>query len=167
MEAGIAELPIAKTALSTKNESSAKESSPFDATRDGFVMSEDAGILILESLSHAKRRGSSIYAEVVGYGGKFRDLSYSGDPSRESGSLPRHEAAGIETNDIDVISAHATNMIVGDQSEIRTIKKLFEEHANALPVDRKRSRLRNVYRKESFHPRLILKSMIPCATWIM
>ncbi|WP_329470807.1 beta-ketoacyl-ACP synthase II [Exiguobacterium sp. 9-2] len=148
-EAGITELSIASfgnaTALSTRNESPAKASRPFDGTRDGFVMSEGAGILILESLSHAKQRGASIYAEVVGYGASSDAYHIvATHPEGQGAYLAMKRAvqqAGIETNDIDVISAHATSTIVGDQSETRAIKKLFAEHANTLPVTANKSML--------------------------
>ena len=148
-EAGITELSIASfgnaTALSTRNESPAEASHPFDATRDGFVMSEGAGILILESLSHAKQRGASIYAEVVGYGASSDAYHIvATHPEGQGAYLAMKRAvqhAGIETKDIDVISAHATSTIVGDQSETRAIKKLFKEHANTLPVTANKSML--------------------------
>ncbi|WP_149427215.1 beta-ketoacyl-ACP synthase II [Exiguobacterium acetylicum] len=148
-EAGITELSIASfgnaKALSTRNETPAQASRPFDATRDGFVMSEGAGILILESLSHAKQRGASIYAEVVGYGASSDAYHIvATHPEGQGAYLAMKRAvqqAGIETHDIDVISAHATSTIVGDQSETRAIKKLFEEHANKLPVTANKSML--------------------------
>jgi len=148
-DAAFTELSIASfgnaTALSTRNESPAEASRPFDATRDGFVMSEGAGILILESLSHAKQRGASIYAEVVGYGASSDAYHIvATHPEGQGAYLAMKRAvqqAGIETNDIDVISAHATSTIVGDQSETRAIKKLFAEHANILPVTANKSML--------------------------
>jgi len=146
-EAGITELSIASfgnaTALSTRNESPAKASRPFDGTRDGFVMSEGAGILILESLTHAKQRGASIYAEVVGYGASSDAYHIvATHPEGQGAYLAMKcavQQAGIETHDIDVISAHATSTIVGDQSETRAIKKLFKEHASTLPVTANKS----------------------------
>ncbi len=99
-------------------------------------MSEGAGILILESLSHAKQRGASIYAEVVGYGASSDAYHIvATHPEGQGAYLAMKRAvqqAGIETHDIDVISAHATSTIVGDQSETRAIKKLFEEYAHTL-----------------------------------
>jgi len=108
-------------------------------------MSEGAGILILESLSHAKQRGTFIYAEVVGYGASSDAYHIvATHPEGQGAYLAMKRSiqhAGIETNDIDVISAHATSTIVGDQSEARAIKKLFEEHANTLPVTANKSML--------------------------
>lgn len=101
--------------------------------------------MILESLSHAKRRGASIYAEVVGYGASSDAYHIVATHPEGQGSylaIKRAvQQAGIETKDIDVISAHATSTIVGDQPETHAIKKLFEEQANTLPVTANKSML--------------------------
>jgi len=110
-----------------------------------FAGGTEAGILILESLTHAKQRGASIYAEVVGYGASSDAYHIvATHPEGQGAYLAMKRAvqqAGIEAKDIDVISAHATSTIVGDQSETRAIKKLFEEHANTLPVTANKSML--------------------------
>ncbi|MFJ5765038.1 beta-ketoacyl-ACP synthase II [Lysinibacillus sp. NPDC093210] len=148
-EAAITDLSIASfgnaTALSTRNDEPAMASRPFDDNRDGFVMSEGAGILILESLSHALCRGAKIYAEVIGYGASS-DAHHivATHPEGEGAYLAMRSAlknANISPEEIDVISAHATSTKVGDISETMAIKQLFGQQAYQIPVTANKSML--------------------------
>jgi 3-oxoacyl-[acyl-carrier-protein] synthase II len=148
-EAAITDLSIASfgnaTALSTRNDDPTKASRPFDENRDGFVMSEGAGILILESLSHALCREAKIYAEVIGYGASS-DAHHivATHPEGKGAYLAMRSAlknANISSEEIDVISAHATSTKVGDISETMAIKQLFEKQAYQIPVTANKSML--------------------------
>lgn len=146
-EAAITDLSIASfsnaTALSTRNDTPFQASRPFDEDRDGFVMSEGAGILILESLSHALRRGATIYAEVIGYGASSDAHHIVATHPEGKGAYLAMKAAlrsaCISPEEIDVISAHATSTKVGDISETMAIKKLFGEQAYQIPVTANKS----------------------------
>ncbi|MCD9022564.1 beta-ketoacyl-ACP synthase II [Cohnella silvisoli] len=146
-EAAVTELSLASfgnaTALSTRNHEPTKASRPFDAGRDGFVMGEGSGIVILESLSHALRRDARIYAEVIGYGASSDAYHMVATHPEGNGA---HQAmksalleAGITPGEVDVISAHATSTEVGDRSETLAIKRLFGEHAYRIPVTANKS----------------------------
>ncbi|MGE1047746.1 beta-ketoacyl-ACP synthase II [Bacillus sp. GMs2/1] len=148
-ESAITDLSIASfcnaTALSTRNDNPTKASRPFDENRDGFVMSEGAGILILESLSHALRREAKIYAEVIGYGASS-DAHHivATHPEGKGAYLAMRSAlkiANISPEEVDVISAHATSTKVGDISETMAIKQLFGEQAYQIPVTANKSML--------------------------
>lgn len=148
-EAAITELSIASfgnaKALSIRNDDPTKASRPFDENRDGFVMSEGAGILILESLSHALRREAKIYAEVTGYGASS-DAHHivATHPEGKGANLAMRSAlknANISPEEIDVISAHATSTKVGDISETMAIKQLFGKQAYQIPVTANKSML--------------------------
>ncbi|MBO0961694.1 beta-ketoacyl-ACP synthase II [Neobacillus sp. MM2021_6] len=146
-EAAITELSLASfgnaKALSSRNDEPGAASRPFDGGRDGFVMSEGAGILILESLTHALRRNARIYAEVIGYGASSDAYHMvSPHPEGKGAYLAMKMAlkdASISTDDVDVISAHATSTEVGDISETNAIKKLFGEQAYKIPVTANKS----------------------------
>ena len=146
-EAAITELSLASfgnaKALSSRNDEPSAASRPFDANRDGFVMSEGAGILILESLTHALRRNARIYAEVIGYGASSDAYHMvSPHPEGKGAYLAMKMAlkdASISTDDVDVISAHATSTEIGDISETNAIKKLFGEQAYRIPVTANKS----------------------------
>ncbi|GAA0135036.1 beta-ketoacyl-ACP synthase II [Paenibacillus sp. YSY-4.3] len=146
-EAAITDISVASfgnaTALSTRNDEPAKASRPFDKDRDGFVMAEGAGILILESFSHAKRRNAHIYSEVIGYGATSDAYHIVATHPEGIGAYRAMKLAlkeaGIEPQDVDVISAHATSTEVGDWSETKAIKKLFGEHAGHIPVTANKS----------------------------
>ncbi|MFF2456250.1 beta-ketoacyl-ACP synthase II [Peribacillus simplex] len=148
-EAAITDLSLASfgnaTALSTRNDNPTKASRPFDVNRDGFVMSEGAGILILESLSHALRRNAKIHAEVIGYGASSDAYHMvATHPEGKGAYLAMKMAlknAKISPEEIDVISAHATSTEVGDRSETLAIKKLFESKAYQLPITANKSML--------------------------
>ena len=146
-EAAVTELSLASfgnaTALSTRNEEPAQASRPFDAGRDGFVMAEGAGILVLESLTHALRRNARIYAEVIGYGASSDAYHMvATHPEGMGAFLAMKQAikeAGIGCDEVDVISAHATSTEIGDRSETQAIKKLFGEHAYRIPITANKS----------------------------
>ncbi|MUG46225.1 beta-ketoacyl-ACP synthase II [Paenibacillus woosongensis] len=146
-EAAITDISVASfgnaTALSTRNDEPAKASRPFDKDRDGFVMAEGAGILILESLTHAKRRKARIYAEVIGYGATSDAYHIVATHPEGVGAYRAMKLAlkeaDIAPQDVDVISAHATSTEVGDWSETKAIKKLFGEHAGRIPVTANKS----------------------------
>ncbi len=147
-EAGIGEIPIAAfsamRALSTRrNDEPQKASRPFDAERDGFVMGDGAGVLVLESLDHAQARGATIHAEVVGYGATD-DASHitlpapGGRGAVESMRVAITDA-GLTTDDIDYINAHGTSTAPNDRSETAAIKTLFGERAYRIPVSSTKS----------------------------
>ncbi|MDQ0091509.1 3-oxoacyl-[acyl-carrier-protein] synthase II [Paenibacillus anaericanus] len=146
-DAAVTEISLASftkaTALSTRNDEPEKASRPFDAGRDGFVMAEGSGILVLESLSHALRRKARIYAEVIGYGASSDAYHMvathpEGHGAYRAMKLALKEAS-IEPNQVDVISAHATSTEVGDKSETAAIKKLFGQDAYRIPVTANKS----------------------------
>ncbi|MEC0246816.1 beta-ketoacyl-ACP synthase II [Paenibacillus chitinolyticus] len=146
-EAAVSEISLSSfgnaTAISTRNEEPAKASRPFDAGRDGFVMAEGAGILILESLSHAQRRNARIYAEVTGYGASSDAYHMVATHPEGRGAQQAMKSAlasaGIAPGEVDVISAHATSTGVGDKSETVAIKSLFGEDAYRIPVTANKS----------------------------
>lgn len=146
-EAAITDISVASfgnaTALSTRNGEPARASRPFDEDRDGFVMAEGAGILILESFSHAKQRKARIYAEVIGYGATSDAYHIVATHPEGVGAYRAMKLAlkeaDIEPQDVDVISAHATSTEIGDWSETKAIKKLFGEHAGRIPVTANKS----------------------------
>jgi 3-oxoacyl-[acyl-carrier-protein] synthase II len=146
-EAAITDLSVASfgnaTALSTRNDDPTQASRPFDEGRDGFVMSEGAGILILESLSHALRRGANIHAEVIGYGASSDAHHMVATHPEGKGAYLAMKAAlrnaNISLEEIDVISAHATSTKVGDISETKAIKALFGKQAYQIPITANKS----------------------------
>ncbi|WP_066070349.1 beta-ketoacyl-ACP synthase II [Neobacillus soli] len=146
-ESSISEISMASfenaTALSTRNDDPSAASRPFDAGRDGFVMAEGAGILILESLSHALRRNAPILAEVIGYGASSDAYHMvSSHPEGKGAYLAMKSAlrdADISTNEVDVISAHATSTEIGDRSEMQAIKRLFGTDAFKVPITANKS----------------------------
>ncbi|MCM3196511.1 beta-ketoacyl-ACP synthase II [Priestia megaterium] len=146
-EAAITDLSVASfgnaTALSTRNDDPTQASRPFDEDRDGFIMSEGAGILILESLSHALRRGAKIHAEVIGYGASSDAHHMVATHPEGKGAYLAMKAAlknaNISLEEIDVISAHATSTKVGDISETKAIKELFGQQAYQIPITANKS----------------------------
>jgi len=146
-EAAVTEISLASfgnaTSLSTRNGEPAKASRPFDGKRDGFVVGEGGGIVILESLSHARRRNAVIHGEVTGYGASSDAYHMvathpEGRGAYQAMKLALNEAH-IQPADVDVISAHATSTLVGDRSETLAIKKLFGESAGSIPITANKS----------------------------
>ncbi len=130
-------------ALSTRNDAPLKASCPFDKKRDGFIMSEGAGIIILETLEHALARNGKIYAEFVGYGA-------TGDAHHISAPAPDHEGAqramkmaldmaGITYADIDYINAHGTSTQLNDKYESKAMMKVFKEHVHSVSISSTKS----------------------------
>lgn len=152
MVAGGAEAAISHTAFagfcaarafSTRNDDPVRASRPFDRERDGFVMGEGSGIVILESLDHALRRGAHIYAEIAGYGmsGDAYHIT-APDPEGTGACLSMQralESAGLEPGAVDYINAHGTSTEYNDRIETLAIKKTFGEHAAGLAVSSTKS----------------------------
>lgn len=131
----------AMRAMSTRNEEPEKASRPFDIDRDGFVMGEGAGILILESLEHAEKRGAKIYAEVIGYG-LSADAHHMTEPDPDGAARCIKMAirdAGIAPEEIDYINAHGTSTPVGDKSETSAVKKALGDHAYKVAISSTKS----------------------------
>ena len=128
-------------ALSRRNDEPEKASRPFDVDRDGFVMGEGSGVLVLEELEHAKARGAKIYAEVVGYGlsGDAHHITTpaTDGPVRCMRMALRH--AGMNPEDIDYLNAHGTSTSVGDANEVKAIREVFGDHAKKLVVNSTKS----------------------------
>ena len=124
-------------ALSRRNDDPAAASRPFDKDRDGFVMGEGAGVLVLEELEHAKARGAHIYAEIVGYG-LSGDAYHITTPSTDGPARCMRMAlrnAGISPEDVQYLNAHGTSTAVGDTNEVKAIREVFGEHASKLVVN--------------------------------
>ncbi|MCZ6636188.1 MAG: beta-ketoacyl-ACP synthase II [bacterium] len=130
-------------ALSYRNDEPLRASRPFDAERDGFVLGEGGGTLILEELDHARARGAHIYAEIVGTG-------YTGDayhitsmaPGGEGGARAMQRAlkqANLQPEDVDYINAHGTSTLIGDRGETAAIKSVFQDHAYKLAISSTKS----------------------------
>lgn len=134
----------ASRALSTNfNDTPQKASRPWDEARDGFVMGEGAGVVILEELEHAKARGATIYGEVVGYG-MSGDAHHVTAPAEDGDGAYRSmkaalRSAKLDPSDVDYINAHGTSTPLGDVIELGAIKRLFGEHTRALSMSSTKS----------------------------
>ena len=133
----------AMRALSTRNDDPEHASRPFDARRDGFVIGEGAGLLILEELEHARARGAKIYAEVVGYG-MSSDAYHITQPSENGDGAVRVmtnalQDAGVQPHEVDYINAHGTSTFYNDKLETLAIKKVFGDSAYSIPVSSTKS----------------------------
>lgn len=134
---------VAIRALSTRNDEPAKASRPWDRARDGFVMGEGAGVLVLETLEHAKKRGAPIYAEYLG--GAFNcDAHHMTDPREDGGGVAKCmqdalQTAGVSIESVNYINAHATATLAGDLCEIYAIQKVFGSHTKKIKINSTKS----------------------------
>ena len=133
----------AMRALSTRNDEPERASRPFDRDRDGFIIGEGAGVVILEELGHARRRGASIYAEIAGYGMSADAYHMTAPAENGDGAVRVMQAAlsqaGVEPSDVDYINAHGTSTPYNDRLETLAIKQCFGEHARSLAISSTKS----------------------------
>jgi 3-oxoacyl-[acyl-carrier-protein] synthase II len=146
-EASIGPLALAgfcaARSLSTRNDEPEKACRPFDKDRDGFVMSEGSGTLILENLESAKKRGATIYGEIVGYGASndafhITAPNETGEPQAMS-MIRAMEDGNIKKEEVDYINAHGTSTVLNDKVETKVIKKVFEDRANTISISSSKS----------------------------
>ena len=130
-------------ALSTRNDEPQRACRPFDAGRDGFVLGEGAGVLVLESLEYARRRGAHIYAELVGYGASADAFHVTAPDETGAGAALAMEralqVAGLSPEEVDYINAHGTSTLLNDPMETRAIRNVFGPHAGRLVVSSTKS----------------------------
>jgi 3-oxoacyl-[acyl-carrier-protein] synthase II len=133
----------AMRALSTRNDEPEKASRPFDKDRDGFIMGEGAGIVILEELETARRRGATIYAEIAGYGSSSDAYHLTGQPEDGNGAVRAMQMAlrkaGITPDHVDYINAHGTSTPINDPTETKAVKLTFGDHAARLAMSSTKS----------------------------
>ena len=146
-EASIVEIGLAgfgaMRALSTRNDEPERASRPWDRDRDGFVMSEGAGIVVVEELEHAKARGAKIYCEITGYGLSADAYHMTAPPPDGEGAARAMQLAldhaRLSPDQVDYVNAHATSTDIGDICETRAIKKVFGEYAYKVPISSTKS----------------------------
>ncbi len=133
----------AMKALSTRNDAPAKASRPFDKDRDGFIIGEGGGIVLLEALEHAQARGAKIYAEMVGYGLSGDGYHVAAPPEDGDGAVRCMQMAlkdaGMQPSDIDYINGHGTSTPLNDLVESRAVKRVFGDHAYKLAISSTKS----------------------------
>ncbi len=146
-EAGVIEIALAgfgaMRAISTRNEEPERASRPFDSDRDGFVIGEGAGLLVLEDLEHALDRGATIHAEVIGYSSNDDAFHITAPDPEGAGAAAcmqlALDSAGLAAHDVDYINAHGTSTALNDATETCAIKKVFGEQAYSIPVSSTKS----------------------------
>jgi 3-oxoacyl-[acyl-carrier-protein] synthase II len=133
----------AARALSTRNDEPTKASRPWDKGRDGFVLSDGSGALVLEELEHAKARGATIYAELIGFGMSGDAFHMTSPPEDGAGAARCMSAAlrdaGINADEVQYINAHGTSTSAGDKAEVAAVKSVFGDHAHKLSVSSTKS----------------------------
>jgi 3-oxoacyl-[acyl-carrier-protein] synthase II len=134
---------IALRAMSTRNDEPQKACRPFDLHRDGFVMAEGAGMVIVEEMNHAVKRGAPIYAELIGYG-MTADAFHIAEPEPAATSLSKAialalEMAGVKPEEVDYINPHGTSTQLNDVTETKAVKKVFGDYAYERPVSATKS----------------------------
>ncbi len=135
----------AARALSTRNDDPQRASRPWDKDRDGFVLSDGAGIMVLEEYEHAKKRGAKIYAELTGFGmsGDAFHMTSPSEGGKGAALCIRNalQSAGVDITAVNYINAHGTSTIAGDIAETHAIKRIFKQHASTLAISSSKSML--------------------------